>query len=200
MDMKDTRLLREETLHTGFSRMVRLYLQHRLFEGGWSMTLDREVVIHGQVGAIIPYDPINDVVVLIEQFRNGKFAAGDPQPWSVSIAAGMLEKNEVISEMARRETREETGCIVGRLEKALTFYASPGGSSQHVTLFCAEVSSDKSGGLYGIAEEGEDIRAFPIPFSQTQEMIDSDKFDNAISIIGLQWLARNRERLRQKWT
>ena len=106
MDREDVELLREEPLHDGFFRMVRLHLRHRLFGGGWTETLDREVVLHGTVAAIIPYDPIRDSVVLIEQFRNGKFAAGDQRPWSVSIAAGMIEPGESAADMARQETLE----------------------------------------------------------------------------------------------
>lgn len=200
MDRNDVELLREEPLHQGFFSMVRFHLRHRLFAGGWTEPLDREVVLHGKVAAIVPYDPIRDSVVLIEQFRNGKFAARDPQPWSVSIAAGMIEEGESAAEMARRETLEETGCQVGRLEQALTFYSSPGGSAQHVTMFCGEVSAQGVEGLHGIAEEGEDIRAFEIPFADAQDMIDADSFDNAISIVGLQWLDRNREALRRRWT
>lgn len=200
MDRDDVELLREEPLHEGFFRMVRLHLRHKLFAGGWTEPLDREVVLHGTVAAIIPYDPIRDSVVLIEQFRNGKFAAGDAQPWSVSIAAGMIEPGESAADMARRETLEETGCTIGRLEKALTFYSSPGGSSQHVTLYCGQVSAEAVGGLYGVAEEGEDIRAFKVSFTEVLQMVDGDLFDNAISIVGLQWLDRNRERLRRDWT
>lgn len=180
--------------------MVRLHLRHRLFAGGWTAPLDREVVLHGTVAAIVPYDPIRDSVVLIEQFRNGKYAAGDPQPWSVSIAAGMIEPGENAEEMARRETLEETGCTIGRLEQALTFYSSPGGSAQHVTLFCGEVSAAGAAGLHGVAAEGEDIRAFEVSFAESQRLVDSDELDNAISIVGLQWLSRHRDRLRAAWT
>ena len=156
--------------------------------------------MHGKVAAVIPYDPVRDSVILIEQFRNGKFAAGDPQPWSVSIAAGMIEPGESAAEMARRETLEETGCAIGRLEQALTFYSSPGGSAQHVTLYCGEVSAAGVGGLHGVAEEGEDIRAFTVSFDESLRMIDADAFDNAISIVGLQWLSRHRDSLRGRWT
>ena len=200
MDKKDVKLAREEILHTGYFQMVRLHFQHRLFNGGWSNPLEREIVLHGPVVGIIPYDPVRNSVVLIEQFRNGKFAAADPQPWSVSIAAGVVDTGECPLDTARRETFEETGCTVGRLEKALTFYSQPGGSSQHVTLFCGEVSSDGADGLHGVEEEGEDIRVFSVPFSQTQDMIDSNQFDNSVSIIGLQWLARHGDRLRREWT
>jgi ADP-ribose pyrophosphatase len=199
LDRKDTKLVQEETVHAGFFRMVRLQIQHRLFKGGWSETLEREVVLHGRVGAIIPYDPKTDRVVLLEEFRNGKFAAGDDQPWSISIAAGMIEEGEIPEEMARREMLEETGCIVGRIEEVLTFYSMPGGSSQKMTLFCAEVSAENAGGIHGLAEEGEDIRVFVQSYTRCKEMLEANQFDNAASIIGLEWLGRNRVRLRKLW-
>ena len=64
-------------------------------------------MLHGKVAAVIPDDPVRDSVVLIELFRNGIYAADKPQPWSVSIAAGMIEPGESAAEMARRETLEE---------------------------------------------------------------------------------------------
>ncbi|NKB57001.1 MAG: NUDIX domain-containing protein [Alphaproteobacteria bacterium] len=200
MDRNDVELEKEVPLHDGFFRMVRLHLRHRLFAGGWSPTMTREVVRHGTVAAIIPYDPVRDTVILIEQFRAAIFAAGDPQPWSISIAAGMIEPGESAEEMARRETLEETGCTVGRLEKASEFYSSPGGSSQHVTLFCGEISTEGAGGLYGVADESEDIKAFVKTADEAIAMADSGAIDNAVSILGLQWLARNRDSLRARWT
>jgi len=200
VDRNDVELQKNETLHSGFFRMIRLHLRHRLYAGRWGPPVSREVVLHGKVAAVIPYDPITDTVVLIEQFRPGIFAAGDPQPWSVSIAAGMIEEGESAAEMARRETLEETGCSVGRLEKALAFYSSPGGSSQHVTLFCAEVSAEGAGGIHGVAAEGEDIRVFAMPANEALALVDTGGIDNAVSIVGLQWLARNRAAVRRRWT
>jgi ADP-ribose pyrophosphatase len=196
----DVALLKTETVHDGFFQMARLHLRHRLFAGDWSGSLSREVVLHGKVAAIIPYDPVRDAVVLIEQFRGGIYAAGDARPWSISIAAGMIESGESAREMARRETFEETGCTVGRLEKALSFYSSPGGSSQHVSLFCGEVSSEGVSGLFGVAAEGEDIRAFTRSTDETMRMVDDGDIDNAVSIVGLQWLFRNRRALKERWT
>lgn len=200
MNRDDVELERNETLHQGFFRMVCLHLRHRLFAGGWSQSLSREVVLHGSVAAIVPYDPVLDEVVLIEQFRPGKYAAGDPDPWCVSIAAGIIEPGECAAEMARRETLEETGCTIGRLERALTFYSSPGGSSQHVTLFCGEVSTDGVGGLHGVTAEGEDIRAISVAADEAFAMVARDEVDNAISLVGLQWLQTHRDRLQARWT
>ncbi len=196
----DVELRKTETLHDGFFRMVRMHLCHKLFAGDWSPSLSREIVLHGGVAAIIPYDPVLDTVVLIEQFRGAIYAAGDAHPWSISIAAGIIETGENAEEMARRETFEETGCVIGRIEKALSFYSSPGGSSQHVTLFCGEVSSSGVGGLHGIAAEGEDIRAFTKTAAEAIAMVDTGQIDNAVSIVGLQWLDKHRDALQERWT
>lgn len=200
MDRNDVELHRNETLHDGFLRMVRLHLRHRLFAGHWGPPISREVVIHPGVAAVVPYDPVRDTIVLIEQFRSGKFAAGDQRPWNTEIVAGMIEDGESAEDMARREMLEETGCTLGRLEEALTFYSSPGGSSQRVALFVGEVSAERVGGIHGLDEEGEDIRVFSRPADDILTMIDSGEINNAISIVGLQWLARNREALRRRWT
>ena len=68
LDRNDTELIREDTLHAGYFRMVRLCLRHRLYAGGWSEACYREVVLHGKVAAIIPYDPIRDTVALFVWF------------------------------------------------------------------------------------------------------------------------------------
>jgi ADP-ribose pyrophosphatase len=81
----------------------------------------------------------------------------------------------------------------------MTFYSMPGGSSQRMTLFCAEVSAENVSGIYGLADEGEDIRVFAEPYNRCKEMLEANQFDNAASIIGLEWLGRNRERLRNQW-
>lgn len=200
MNQGDVTLEDREPLLDGFIRIDRLHLRHKLFAGGWSDVLQREVMLRGSVAAVLPYDPLRDQVVLIEQFRVGPFAAEDPEPWLTEIVAGMVEPGESAAAMARRETLEETGGTVARLEKIMEFYSSPGGSSQCVALFCAEVSAAAAGGIHGLAEEGEDIRVFTKSSDEALAMVQSGAIRNAITIIGLQWLALNRDALRRRWT
>ncbi|MDD9915925.1 MAG: ADP-ribose diphosphatase, partial [Rhodospirillaceae bacterium] len=101
---------------------------------------------------------------------------------------------------ARRETLEECGCTVGRLEQVMEFYPSPGGCSELVTVFCGEVSSEGASGVHGVAEEGEDIRVFSISVDKAMAQIQSGAINNSIGVIGIQWLALNRDELRQRWT
>jgi ADP-ribose pyrophosphatase len=200
MDRNDVTLEASNTLHDGFFRMDHYQLRHKLFAGGWSPSLSREIMLRDPVAAVIPYDPVRDQVVLIEQFRGGMYAAGDASPWSIEIVAGIIEAGESAVEMARRETFEESGCTVGRLEQIMGFYPSPGGCSEHVTVFCGEVSADGVGGIHGVAEEGEDIRVFSMPTDDAMSLVKSGAIDNSIGVVGIQWLVMNRDDLRGRWT
>ncbi len=200
MKRSDVTLEARESLLDGFISIDRLHLRHRLFAGGWTETLQREVMRRGAVAAVLPYDPVSDRLVLIEQFRIGPFAAQDPEPWITEIVAGMVEPGESTADMAHRETLEETGCTVARLEKIMEFYSSPGGSTQRVALYCAEVDAASASGIHGLAEEGEDIRVFTKSTDEAIAMVQSGTIRNAISIIGVQWLALNRDALRRRWT
>ena len=86
-------ILRRVRLHNGFLPLVAFRLKHQLFAGGWTPALDRERIERGQAVAVLPYDPVNDRVVLVEQFRVG--AMNDSRgPWLLEIAAGLLEPDE----------------------------------------------------------------------------------------------------------
>lgn len=73
--------------------MIEYRFKHRLFEGGWSKEIVREVFERGHAGAILPYDPQTDNVVLIEQIRFPAFESSET-PWLLEIVAGMIEENE----------------------------------------------------------------------------------------------------------
>lgn len=184
--------------YAGFFRLERLRLRHALFAGGMSPPLTRELFERGHAVAVLPYDPVRDAVVLIEQFRIGALArAGGP--WLLEIVAGIIEDGEAPEAVARREAVEEADLRLGRLEKIGRFYVSPGGSSESVHLFCGEVDASGAGGIHGLVEEGEDIRVLVEPFATAMQRLTSGAIDSASPVIALQWLALNRTRLRQTW-
>src|SRR5882724_7704963 len=79
-----------ETLYRGFFRVDRYRLRHRLFSGGWSAELSREVLERGSAAAALLYDPERDAVVLVEQFRLAAHLAGRPA-WQLEIVAGIID-------------------------------------------------------------------------------------------------------------
>ncbi len=189
-------VIAKETVFDGYFRIDRYRLRHTLHEGGWSKPLVREVFERGHAVAVLPYAPVLDRVVLIEQFRVGAYAAGDPG-WILEIVAGIIETGEDPADVARRETHEETGLDALDLMPIAEFYVSPGGTTQFNRLFCARVDATAAGGIHGLDHEGEDIRVIPIPVSELPKIISSTGIRDASTLIALQWLFANRETLRQ---
>ena len=82
-------ILDKTICYNGFFRIERYRLRHRLYSGAWSRELTRELFERGHAAAVLPYDPILDAVVLVEQFRIGALEApGDP--WLLEIVAGVM--------------------------------------------------------------------------------------------------------------
>ena len=184
--------------YKGFFEIVSYRFRHRLFAGGWSGEIQREVFERGQAVGVLPYDPAADAVVLIEQFRIGALVAG-MAPWQTEIVAGIIEEGEEIEDVARRECEEEAGAAIGELIPICHYLVSPGGASESVQLYCGRVDSRGLGGLHGLADENEDIRVWVQSADDALAALDAGKIGNAVTIIALQWLALNRERLRRLW-
>ncbi len=194
--VKDYEIVEEKTLYDGFFALLKYRLKHTLYQGGWSETISRELFDRGNCVAVIPYDPVSDRVVLIEQFRIGAIKTS-PVPWLWEIVAGAIEAGETPEEVAYRETLEEAGCEIRELIRIGRFYPTPGGCSETITLFCALIEGGERDGIYGLQEEHEDIRALSLPFAEAMQWLHEEKIMAAAPIIGLQWLALNRERLRE---
>ena len=91
----DVALVERRCLHQGFFRLEELRLRHRLFEGGWSGEVVREVHHRHDAVGVLLYDVERDAVVLIEQFRAG--ALDDPaSPWKLEVVAGLVERGESV--------------------------------------------------------------------------------------------------------
>lgn len=182
----------------GYFRVDRYRLRHRLHAGGWSAEMTREVFERGHAAAVLPYDPIRDEVVLIEQFRVGAYAAGW-SPWLTEVIAGIIDPGETPEEVVRREAREEADLELGEIEPIANYLSSPGGASEAVVLFCGRADATRAGGIHGHQGEDEDILVRVHPFAAIQEMLRAASVSNAVTLIALQWLALNREGLRARW-
>ena len=187
-----------QTVYNGFFRLEQYTLKHTLFNGGWSSPLTRELFRRGNCVAVLLYDPHRDEVVIIEQFRVG--AVLQPQrAWLLEIVAGAIEEGETAEEVAYREAREEAGCEILDLLEIQSFYTTPGGSSEWLTLFCGRVDSSKVGGIHGLNEEDEDNRVNAVKFEVAFQMLEDGRFESGIPIIAIQWLYIHRDKLRENW-
>ncbi len=188
-------LLDREVLYQGFFRLERYHLRHQRFAGGWTDILRREIFERGHAVAVLPYDPRRDAVVMIEQFRPGALEAPGG-PWLWEFPAGMIEPGESIEAVARREMREEAGLIPLRLESIGRFWVSPGGTTESLYLYYAEVDSSGAGGLHGLPHEHEDIRVSVLPREEAMAMLEQGLICSAAPMVLLQWLALHLSRLR----
>lgn len=191
----DVDILSREPAFKGFYQLDVLTLRHRLFRGGWGPVLRRELFVRHDAVCVLPYDPWADSVVLLEQMRVGALDKGD-RPWMIELVAGLIDKDELPEEVAHREADEEAGLSLLRLDPILRYFPSPGGSNEQVHLYCALVDSRGVGGLHGLEEEGEDIRVSVWSRTDALCALEQGLIDNAASIIALQWLAANAQRLR----
>ena len=195
---KDVEIQQHRVAFQGHYRIEQFTLRHRTFAGGWSKSLEREMLERGTAAALLPYDPKADAVVMLEQFRIGPFGQSD-SPWITEIVAGLIDGGETPAEVARREAQEEAGLAVGRMLPVAAYYPSPGVSSEFVTVFCGEVDSRQAPPFGGLVEESEDIRISVWPFADILAGLESGGFRNAVTLIAVQWLALHHERVRRAW-
>jgi len=161
--------------------------------------ISREVFERGHAVCVVPYDPIRDEIALIEQFRPGAYAAGDPDPWLIEVVAGIIDANETLEDVARRESLEETGLTISALDYLGKHYMTPGGSSESIAMYAGCADFTRLGGLHGMADEGEDIRVFAVPAREAIAMVHDNRIRNAMTALALLLFESRRQVLRRDW-
>ena len=198
MKPSDVEIVEKNIVYDGYFRVDRYRLRHKLFAGGWGKEVSRELFERGHAVAVLPYDPVRDVVVLVEQFRIGAYAA-ECDPWLIEIIAGIIDPGETAEAVARREAVEEAGLDIREMVKIADYLASPGATSETVTLYCRRVDAGIAGGIHGLAAEGEDIRVTTLPVAAIADLLAETRTHNATLLIALQWLTLHRDDLRKRW-
>ena len=192
------------TAETGFERHIRVDVvrfRHRLFAGGWSGERVFDVVRRGEAVAVLLYDPDRDSVVLIEQFRLAALYGGR-SPWQIENVAGLIDTgHETPEEVARREIREESNLEpLGDLIPIQRMLPASGSFDEVIWLYCARVDSTDAAGLYGLADEHEDIRVTVKTLAEAEAMLDAGEIESGHTLLALYWLLRHRDRLRKEWS
>ena len=187
----------KKNVYEGHFVVTQYELSHATFTGQSTPVFKRELVARNDAVALVPYDPVTDQVVLIEQFRIG--AIREQRPWLIEIVAGLLEEGESPEQVALRESQEEIGCKATDLLQIGEFYTSPGGISEWVHLYIGRVNVINIPEIGGLEQEDEDIKIHVISASDIPLMLSTGEVRSAIAIIGLQWFVVNRDQVRQQW-
>lgn len=194
----DVEIIARETLYRGFFSLELYRFRHRLFNGEMSGEVRREIFERGHAAVLLPFDPVRDEVVLIEQIRIAAWETSET-PYLLEMVAGMIEEGETIDQVARREAQEEAGLEIGRTKPVLSYLASPGGTSERLSIVVGEVDATSAHGIHGLADEHEDIRVHVVSREQAYQWVEEGRIDNAASVIALQWLQLHHEALKNEW-
>lgn len=194
----DVEIIARETCWRGFFSIDLYRFRHRLFNGEMSGEIQREIFERGHAAVLLPFDPVRDEVVLIEQIRIAAYDTSDT-PWLLELVAGIIEPGESVEQVARREAIEEAGLQVQRTKPVLSYLASPGGTSERLSVLVGEVDATQAEGIHGLVDENEDIRVHVVSREQAYQWVEEGRIDNAASVIALQWLQLHHDALRKEW-
>ena len=173
---------RQEVFHEFVFRIDEVRLRHARFDGTMSAEITRLVLNRGDSVAMLLHDAELQVVLLCEQFRLPAYDKGPG--WLLEVPAGMVDGDEDPVEAARRESIEETGYAPREFKRIGCVYLSPGGSSERIHLYYAEVSlGDKIAAGGGLVSEGEDIRLVLMPVAEAIAEARKGEIDDAKTLI-----------------
>lgn len=193
----DVHVLDARTPYAGFINVAELDLSFRRFDGSMSDPVNRAVMVGVDCAIVLPYDPVRDRVLLIEQFRPGAYVRGDPNPWTIEPIAGRIDAGEEPQDAAMREAHEEAGVTLRTLHCVSAAYPSPGSSSERFFVYIGETDlPDGTAGQGGLASEAEDIRSHVMSWSDFDRALNAGDFRLLPLVVAGHWLARNRDRLR----
>lgn len=199
----DVTIESDERVWDGRFPLDRVRFRQRRFDGAMSGVRTWELWRRGRAAALLPYDPVADAVVLIDQFRLPALAAGLP-PVQIEMPAGLADRPESAETTARRETEEETGLVPDLVQSIGEVMLMPGGCDEVCAMFIGRVSVPATGpdgiaGHAGLLSENEDIRVRVWPAEEAIAAALGGRIPNVLTMVALLWLAARREQLRQDW-
>ena len=188
-------------VYKGFFSVEEHDLTYQKFNNEQSNVVTRSTLVSSDAVIVLPYDPINDRILLIEQFRAGPYVKGDENPWVLEPIAGLIDEGETPESAGIREAQEEAHLEIKRLELVARSYPSPGISTEFFHQYIGIVELlDSSNLIAGLSSENEDIRSHVFEYEQFFEIIESGKAKvGPLILLGL-WLSKNRNRLRKKYS
>ncbi|MBA85813.1 MAG: tellurium resistance protein [Rhodobacteraceae bacterium] len=183
--------------YTDYFAVEQHVLRFRQFDGQMGPDVKLASFKATDAALVLPYDPVRDRVMMVEQFRMGPYVRGDRVPWQLEPIAGRVDAGETPEQTARREAHEEAGLELLDLRLIMRGYPSPGCMNEyyHIYLGLADLP-DGIAGVGGLDSESENIRSHIFGFDQAMQMFERGELRVVPLVNALLWLARHREHLR----
>jgi len=146
----------------------------------------REVYDRGNGAAILLYNTEKKTVILTRQFRLPTYLNGNKTGMMIEVCAGLLDQDNA-EEAVIRETEEETGYRLTKVQKVIETYMSPGSVTEILYLFIGEYDETmkvNDGG--GLDAEQENIEVLEYTFDEAYAMFESGEITDAKTIMLLQ--------------
>ena len=180
------KIINKKNLYSGFFSLNKYEFIHQKHDGEWTNIVGREVFSGAQVSTLLPYDPIKNEIILIQQFRAGVLSRYD-EGYLYEIVAGIIDEGENPEETARRECFEETGCEVKKIHSIQSYFPAPGSSESYYHLYLGEIQAFEGERIRGLEKENEDILVRSFKIDEVRQMLKDKKIINGLTLVALQW-------------
>ena len=190
MKNPEIKILKTELLSDSWCILNKVTLEYQKDDTTWETQI-REVYDRGNGAAILLYNSNKKTVVLTQQFRLPTYLNGNKTGMMIEVCAGLLDKDNP-EQCIIRETEEETGYRLTKVQKVFETYMSPGSVTEILYFFVGEYNAKmkvSDGG--GIVTEHENINVLELPFEQAYNMIASGEIKDAKTIMLLQYAKIN---------
>ena len=184
--MTQVKILEKKTLSENWYKLYK-YTFELVDKNGNKYVQSREAYDRGNGATILLYNSKQKTVILTKQFRLPSYVNGNTEGVLIEACAGLLDEDNA-EDCIRRETEEETGYRVSKVEKIYEAYMSPGSVTEILHFFVGEYSKDQKvneGG--GVDEEQENIEVLELKFDEAYSMIAKGEIRDAKTIMLLQY-------------
>lgn len=176
------KILKTELLSENWYKLSKITFDFRNRDGDWQVQ-EREAYDRGNGATILLINKSKKSVILTRQFRIPTYLNGNPSGMLIESCAGLLEKDNAL-DCIKKETEEETGFQISKVEKIFEAYMSPGSVTEILHFFIAEYDdSMKIGAGGGLDLEQEEIEVLEIPFDTALNMIEQGEIKDAKTIM-----------------
>ena len=192
LSLKDVRIHERRRPYSNYFAVEELVYSHARFSGGWSEPVLRAVFIASDAVTVLPYDPVRDRVLLVEQVRAAPIARGDANAWILEPVAGRIEPGHSPETTARKEAEEEAGLALRDLHFINDYYVSTGCFSEYLYSYLGIADlPDTAAGLGGVLAEGEDIRAHILSREEMMRRVRANEIPDGPLLLSAYWLEAN---------